>query len=214
MDTSVGCGGLSDLKSHLTTGVHKSNAEACKTNQMLNTFYVSKKDDDMDRNNARAAAEVAKEARRQDSVTAGAEINFEGAREVYLCEFERGTGARQICPSLDQINTAKTKNLEGFSGRNQKFKRFRPKTVDLQKQKGLHPKNVMKSGVSPRKLQKYRWQTPIWASICTPVAPSPLISSGHSPRLEGHNFRLGGHKQSFGGARPRNAPPPWRRACG
>ena len=36
--------------------------------------------------------------------------------------------------------------------------------------------------------------------ICTPVAQSLLISSGHSPRL-------GGHKQSFGGARPRNAAP-------
>ena len=31
------------------------------------------------------------QARRQDSVTGGAEINFGGAREVYLCEFERGT---------------------------------------------------------------------------------------------------------------------------
>ena len=48
----------------------------------------------------------------------------------------------------------------------------------------------MTSDVSPQK-------TPIWASICTPVAPSLLISSGHSPRLGGHNF---------GGARPRYAP--------
>ena len=39
------------------------------------------------------------------------------------------------------------------------------------------------------------WQTPIWASICTPVAPILLISWGHSPRL-------GGHKQSFGGTAP------------
>ena len=71
----------------------------------------------------------------------------------------------------------------------------------------------MKSGVSPQKLQKYRWQTPIWASIGTPVAPSLLISSGHSPRLwGGHNIHLGGHKQSIEGARPRNAHP-WRRAC-
>ena len=53
--------------------------------------------------------------------------------------------------------------------------------------------------------QKYRWQIPIWASICTPVASSLLISSGCSPRLGGHNFRLGGHKQSFGGAQPQNA---------
>ena len=60
----------------------------------------------------------------------------------------------------------------------------------------------MKSGVSPQKFRKYRWQTPIRASICTSAAPSLLISSGHSPRLGGHNFRLGGHKQSFGGHGP------------
>ena len=57
----------------------------------------------------------------------------------------------------------------------------------------------MKFGVSPQKLGKYRWQTPIWASICTLVAPSPIISSGHSPRLGGTSSHLGGT--------PRNAPP-------
>ena len=39
------------------------------------------------------------QARRQDSVTGGAEINFGGAREVYLCEFE----------SVDQTKKVKTK---------------------------------------------------------------------------------------------------------
>ena len=58
-EISIGCGGLSDLKSHLTSRVHTSNAEAHKTNQMLSVFYVSKTDDNMDRSNARAAAEVA-----------------------------------------------------------------------------------------------------------------------------------------------------------
>ena len=81
----------------------------------------------------------------------------------------------------------------GFSGRNREFKRFfRPKTGDFKK-KGLHPKNVMKSGVRPKKLRNYRWQTPIWASICTLVAPSLLISSGHSPRLGGTSSHLGCH---------------------
>ena len=52
---------------------------------------------------------------RQNSVAGGrAKINFGGAREVYLCEFERGTGAREIYPSLDEINKVKTKNSEGF----------------------------------------------------------------------------------------------------
>ena len=53
----------------------------------------------------------------------------------------------------------------------------------------------MKYGVSPQK-------TPIWASICTPVALSLLISSGHSPRLGGHNFRLGGASSHLGGNGP------------
>ena len=55
----------------------------------------------------------------------GAEINFGGAREVYLCEFERGTGARKVYSSVDQTNKVKTKK------------------------KGLRPKSFMKSGVSP-----------------------------------------------------------------
>ena len=77
-----------------------------------------------------------KQARRQDSVTRGAEINFGGAREVYLCEFERGTEAREIYPSLDEMNKVKTKNSNGFSGQNRKFRWFfRPKTVDLKKRK-------------------------------------------------------------------------------
>ena len=49
------------------------------------------------------------QARRQDSVTGWAEINFGGAREVYLCEFERGTGAREVYTSVDQTKNVKTK---------------------------------------------------------------------------------------------------------
>ena len=114
-------------------------------------------------------------------------------------------GAREIYPSrLDQINKVRSKKSKGFSGQNRKFKRFfRPKTGDLQKKKGLHLKNVTKSGVSPQK-------TLIWTSICAPEAPSLLISSGHSPRFGGHNFRLGGAQAvSWGGTAP--VCPPWRR---
>ena len=52
-----------------------------------------------------------KQARRQDSVTGGggAKINFGGAREVYLGEFERGTGAWEIYSREDQTNKVKTK---------------------------------------------------------------------------------------------------------
>ena len=58
------------------------------------------------------------QARRQDSVSGRTEINIGRAREVYLCEFYRGTGAREIDPSLDQMNKVKTKDSNGFSGRN------------------------------------------------------------------------------------------------
>ena len=34
-------------------------------------------------------------------------------------EFERGTGSREIYPSLDQINKVRSKKSKGFSGRNQ-----------------------------------------------------------------------------------------------
>ena len=72
-------------------------------------------------------------------MTGVAEINFGGAREVYLGEFERGTGAREIYPSLDQMNKVKTKDSKGFSGRNREFKQFfRPKTGDFKKKKRLY----------------------------------------------------------------------------
>ena len=60
------------------------------------------------------------QARRQDSVTGGAEINFEGHMKFILCEFERGTGAREIYPSLDQMNKMRSKDSKGFSCRNRK----------------------------------------------------------------------------------------------
>ena len=146
------------------------------------------------------------QAQRQDSVTGrGGRNKFWGAREVYLCEFERGTGARKIYSSLDQTNKVglrpppkKNKGLQfkffsGYSGYRLKilaiFHEFLGE--DKKKKKVFCPKHVTKSGVSPKKLRKSGWQTPIWVSICTPEAPSLLISSGHSPRL-GHNFRLGG----------------------
>ena len=128
-------------------------------------------------------------------MTGGAEINFGGHEKFILCEFERGTGAREIYPSLDQMNKMRSKDSNGFFGRNRKFKRFfRPKTGDLQKKKkkGLHPKNVMKSGVSP----------PIWALICSPVAPSRLISSRHSPRLGGTILAWGAQAVIWGGTAP------------
>ena len=65
----------------------------------------------------------------------------------------------------------------------------------------------MKSGVSPQKLQKYRWQTPIYASLSTPIAPSTLISSGNSPHLEGAQLLFGGAQAViWGSAAPECSP--------
>ena len=51
-----------------------------------------------------------KQARRQDSVTGGGSRDkFWGAREVYVCDFESGTGAREIYSSVNQTNKVKTK---------------------------------------------------------------------------------------------------------
>ena len=50
-------------------------------------------------------------------MTGEEEINFGGAREVYLCEFERGTGAREIYSSVDQTNKVKTKKKKVFSSK-------------------------------------------------------------------------------------------------
>ena len=77
----------------------------------------------------------------KSATAGGAEINFRGAREVYLCELERGTGARETYPSLDQTNKVKTKKRSEIqsdippNSENQAL--FRPKTGDLKK-KGLH----------------------------------------------------------------------------
>ena len=50
------------------------------------------------------------QAQRQNSVTGGAEINFGGAREVYLCEFERGTG------KLSQSGSNEQEQKKAFTG--------------------------------------------------------------------------------------------------
>ena len=150
----------------------------------------------------------------------GAEINFGGAREIY--------------PTLDQMNKVKSKNCMRFSGRNRKFKRFfRPKTRDLKK-KGLHcnfkgfsdqdrkfkrffrPKTgdlKKKKRSSSQKRRKIRCQYTKNTNLGLDLrsrSPEPVNFFGVQSSLGGHNFRLGGHKQPVGGARPRYAPP-WRR---
>ena len=128
-----------------------------------------------------------------------------------MCEFERGTGAQEIYPYLDQRNKVWCENSKGFSGRNRKFKCFSGRKQVTSKKKvfteisrDFSAEIGISSGFSNFKSTKN--------TNLRSKAPNLLISLGNSPRLGGHNFRLGDHKQSFGGARPRYAPP-WRRVC-
>ena len=153
------------------------------------------------------------QARRQDSVTERAVINFGGAREVYLGEFERGTGAREIYLSLDQMNKVKTKDSKGFSGQNREFKRFfRSKTGDLQKKKRFSFQKCHEVRCQSTKSTKIIVANTNFGLDLHSSSPEPVNFFGAQSSLGGDNFRLGGHKQSFGGARPRYAPP-WSRVC-
>ena len=173
----------------------------------------------------------------------GAEINFGGTRSLFMWIRVGHGGTRNLSQSesneqgedrkfrgifrlKSEIQTFfPTENRwskkKGFTGI---LRGFRPKS-EIQtffsaenrrspKKKRSSSKNVMKSGVSPQKWQKYQWQAPIWASICTTVAPSLLISSGHSSRLGGAQFCLGGTSSHLGGhdpgMPPRGARPAFR----
>ena len=86
-----------------------------------------------------------------------------GAREVYLCEFERSTGARETYSSVDQTKKVKTKK-KVFNTKVSTNTGYRLKILAIfleflnedqkKERKGLRSKSFMKSGVSPQKLQK------------------------------------------------------------
>ena len=118
-------------------------------------------------------------------------------------------GAREIYSSVDQTNKVKTKK-KIFSSKISTNSGYRLKILAMfheflsedQKQKVFVPKVLWKPVQVHKNNKNTGGKHQFSASICTPVAPSLLISSGHSPRLGRHNFRLGGHKQSFGGHGP------------
>ena len=107
------------------------------------------------------------QARRQDSVTGGAEINFGGGTRSLFCVNSKG--AQKIYPCLDQRNKVWCENSRNFPAEIDFKWFFRPKTVDLQKKKkkiqGIFRPRLEFQVVflisSPQK-------TLIWASICAP----------------------------------------------
>ena len=101
---------------------------------------------------------------------------FWGAREVYLCEFEKSTRAREIYSSVDRTKKVKTKKKKRSSS--QKFYEIRCESTKI---------------------------TKIWAAntnLGVLVAPSLLIFSGHSPRLGGTIFVWGAQVVIWGGTVP------------
>ena len=134
----------------------------------------------------------------------GGRNKFWGGHEKFIYVNSRGARGHE---KFNKVKTkkrsefqrdflAKFRNSNGFSGRKQVISKKQ------KKKKGLHPKNFMKSGVSPQKLRKYRWI----ASI------SVNFFGAHSSLGRAQISFGGGHKQSFEGAQPRNSPP-WRRVC-
>ena len=90
----------------------------------------------------------------------GAEINFGGPREVYLCEFEGGTGSLLECGTNKKGEDQKKKKV--FSTKISTNSSCCLKILTIsheflsedQKKTGLCLKRFMKSGVSPQKLRK------------------------------------------------------------
>ena len=101
------------------------------------------------------------------------------------------------------MNKVKTKNSEGFSGLNQKLKRFfRPKTGDLQKKRSSSQK-CHEIQCQSTKITKIPLANTNWASTnLHSKSPSLFISSGHSPRMGGTIFIWGGTSSQLKGHGP------------
>ena len=158
-------------------------------------------------------------------MTGGAKINLGGEREVYLCEFERGTGAREIYPSLDQMNNVKTKDSKGFSGRKQMISKKKEVFTEIARdflaeignsssfsgRKHMISKKKRSSSQTRHEIRCQSTKNTNLGLDLPSSSPEPVNFFGAQFSLGGETiFVWGEHKQSFGGARPRYAPL-WRR---
>ena len=134
----------------------------------------------------------------------GGRNKFWGNEKFILCEFERGTRARKIYRSLDQINKVRSKKSKGFSGWNRKFKRFfRPKTGDLKKRKRS----------SSQKRHKIWCQSTKNTNLDLDLrsrSPEPINFFGAQSSLGGAQFSFG-RAQAVSWRGTALVCPPWRR---
>ena len=163
-----------------------------------------------------------KQARRQDSVTGGSRNKFWGAREVYLCEFERGTGAREIYFRVNQTNKVKTKK-KGLQFKNfHKFWLSSQNSCDFSRILKWRPKKKEKR-FSSQKFNEMRYESTNITKIREVntnlgvsgldlhfISHEPVNFFGAQSSLGGAQFSFGGAQAVIWGARPRNAPL-WRR---
>ena len=133
------------------------------------------------------------QAWRQDSVAGGAEINFGEAREVYFCEFDGETGAREV-----KEKGLRLKISANFGSRLEILAIFHNFRSEDPKKKRLHLKISTNSGCRLKILANLG----VLGLDSHPSSPKLVYFFGAQSSLGG-----GGHKQSFGGARPRDAPP-------
>ena len=91
------------------------------------------------------------QARCQNSVTRGAEINFGGTREVYLREFFKSGDQTKKVKTKKKVFSSKIFTNSGFHF---KILRFSTNPKAKTKKKGLRPQSFMKSGVNPKNHKK------------------------------------------------------------
>ena len=157
------------------------------------------------------------QARRQDSVTGGgAKIIFEGAREVYLCEFGRGRGHEKFIPVWIKRTRWRPKK-KVFSSKIFTNSGYRLKILAIfheflseDQEKRFSLQNFYEIRCESTKITKIRAVNTNLGVLGLDLhsnSPEPGNFFGAQFSLGGAQFSFGGHKQSFGGARPRNAPP-------
>ena len=171
------------------------------------------------------------QARHQDSVTGGAEINF-GGHEKFIYVNSRGRGGTRSLFECGSNEKGEDQKKEGLQYKNfHKFwlpsqnscKFFTNFEVKTKKKKGSSSLKFYEIRCKSTKITKKQFLLVNFRAVNTNLgvlgldlhssSPGPVNFFGAQSSLGGgHNFRLGGHKQSFGGGMAPECPSPWRRA--
>ena len=142
-------------------------------------------------------------ARRQDSVTRGAEINLGGAQEVYLCKFKSGDQTKKVKTKKKKKNfSSKIFTNPGFYLKILQFFTNPKVKTPIKKKKRSSSQKFHEIQCESTKTTKKQFLLANSRAISTNLVVLGLDSNSSS--LEPFNFfgvqsLLGEHKQSFGG---------------